>query len=188
MKRMCAVALCVAGLLSAGATRADAQGMGVFKGYLTGSAGLGAGADVTNPVFTPGIAVSVQEENGWGAEFDFGYSANADAGPQELDIATYMFNGNWIQPRGRLRPAISIGAGAIQADGCNSPCTRPAKTFDLGLNLGGGLFYTLNDTVALRGDARYFRTLADHPDLQRPGDLSFWRVSIGVTFLWAIVP
>ncbi len=188
MKRMCVVAWCVAGLLSAGATRAEAQAMGVFKGYLTGSAGAGVGADVTNPVFTPGVAVSVQEENGWGAEFDFGYSAGADAGPQELDIATYMFNGNWIQPRGRLRPVISVGAGVIQADGCNSPCTRPAKTFDFGLNLGGGLFYALNEAVALRGDARYFRTLADHPDLQRPDALSFWRVSIGVTFLWAIVP
>lgn len=187
MKRMCVVALFVVGLLSA-APRAEAQAMGVFKGYLTGAAGLGAGGDVSNPVLTPGVAVSVQEENGWGAEFDFGYSAEAAAGRQELDIATYMFNGNWIQPRGRLRPSISVGAGAIQADGCNSPCTRPAKTFDFGLNVGGGVFYALSDVVALRGDARYFRTLADHPDLRRPDDLSFWRLSIGVTFLWAIVP
>ena len=188
MKRMRVAAWCVAALLSVGTTRAEAQAMGVFKGYLTGSAGMGAGADVTNPVFMPGVAVSVQGENGWGAEFDFGSAADANAGRQVLDIATYMFNGSWIQPRGRLRPTISAGAGAIQADGCNSPCTQPAQTFDFGVNLGGGLFYELNEALALRGDARYFRTLADHPDLQRPEDLSFWRVSFGVTFLWAIVP
>ena len=41
MKRMCVVALCVVGLLSA-APRAVAQAMGVFKGGLTGAAGLGA--------------------------------------------------------------------------------------------------------------------------------------------------
>ena len=37
MKRMCVVALCVVGLLSA-APRAEAQAMGVFKGGLTGAA------------------------------------------------------------------------------------------------------------------------------------------------------
>jgi opacity protein-like surface antigen len=188
MKRMSVVAWCLAGLLSAGATRAEAQAMGVFKGYLTGAAGWATSGDVSSPTFMPGLAVSVQETNGWGAEFDFGYAADTEAGPQQLDLATYMFNFNWIQPHGRLRPTVAVGAGAIQADGCNAPCTRPAKTFDLGVNLGGGAFYTVNDVVALRGDVRYFRTLADHPDLQRPDDLGFWRVSVGVTFLWAIVP
>ena len=81
--------------------------------------------------------VSVQEQNGWGAEFDFGYSADAEAGPQLLDVATYMVNGNWVQPRGRVRPFASLGAGLMQVDGCNAPCTRPAMTYDLGVNFGG---------------------------------------------------
>lgn len=189
MRRMVVLALCAGGFIAAGATRAEAQlSMGAFRGYLTGQAGLALGADVSDPVFAPGVAVSVQEENGWGAEFDFGYSAEATAGRQVLDLATYMFNGNWIQPRGRVRPFASVGAGVIHADGCNAPCGRPAKTYDLGINGGGGAIYTITDWVAVRGDVRYFRTLADHPDLNRASKFSFWRVSAGVTMLWAIVP
>jgi hypothetical protein len=162
--------------------------MGAFRGYFTGQAGGVMGADVSDPVFTAGLAVSVQEANGWGAEFDFGYSAEAASGRQVLDLATYMLNGNWIQPRGRLRPFVSAGAGVIQADGCDAPCRRPAKTYDLGANAGGGAFLTVTDMIAVRGDVRYFRTLADHPDLGRVSKLSFWRASLGVTLLWAIVP
>ena len=95
----------------------------------------------------------MQEENGWGAEFDFGYSADAEAGPQLLDVATYMFNGNWVQPRGSLRPFASIGAGLMQVDGCNAPCTRPAMTYDLGVNFGGGALYAVND-IARRARRR----------------------------------
>ncbi len=189
MKRMLVCAMCVCGLLAAGTTRAEAQlSMGAFRGHLTAQAGWAAGGDVSNPIFTPGIAVSVQEANGWGAEFDFGYSTDAAAGRQALDVATYMLNGNWIQPRGRLRPFVSAGAGLLQVDGCDVPCTRPAETFDLGVDAGGGAFFAVNDIVAVRGDVRYFRTLADHPDLRRPSNFGFWRVSLGVTLLWAIVP
>ena len=189
MKRMVVTAVIVGGLLAASAPRAEAQlSMGAFRGYFTGQAGWAMGADVSDPVFTPGVAVSVQEANGWGAEFDFGYSAEATSGRQVLDVATYMFNGNWIQPRGRVRPFASAGAGIVQIDGCDAPCSRPAKTYDLGINAGGGAFYTVNDLVAVRGDVRYFRTLADHPDLRRANDFGFWRISLGVTLLWAIVP
>ncbi len=187
MTRMLGVG--VVALVLAGATSASAQSsMDAFHGYLTGQAGWAAGGDVTSSVFTPGVAVSVQEYNGWGAEFDFGYAADAGAGVQELDIATYMFNASFVQPRGRLRPFVSTGVGIMQIDGCNAPCTRAAKTYDLGVNAGGGVFYTMNDMVAFRGDARYFKSFAEHPDLQRPDGFGFFRLSVGVTFLWAIVP
>ena len=189
MKRIVVFAMCVCGLVAAGVTRAEAQmSMGAFRGYLTGHAGWATGGDVSSPVFTPGISVSVQEESGWGAEFDFGYAADLDAGRQQLDVATYMFNGNWIQPKGRVRPFVAAGAGVIQADGCDFPCTRPARTFDLGINAGGGAVVAVNDLVAVRGDARYFRTLADHPDLRRPDNFGFWRVSLGVSLAWVISP
>lgn len=186
MKRTMMLALCACGWL-AGAAPVEAQGMGAFRGYFTGQAGLATGGDLTSPVFTPGATVSVQETNGWGAEFDFGYSLNAEAGPQVLDVATYMFNGNWIQPRGLVRPFVSAGFGVMQVNGCNSPCPRPAMTYDAGINAGGGAMYTLSDIIGVRGDVRYFRTLADHPDLQRPSKFGFWRVSLGVTLMWAIL-
>lgn len=187
MKRML-----VAGVMTvvlAGATSASAQSaMDAFHGYFTGHAGWATGGDVTSPVFVPGVTVSVQEFNGWGAEFDFGSAADADADLQQLDIATYMFNASYIQPRGRLRPFVSAGFGIMQIDGCNAPCNQAAKTYDLGLNAGGGVYYTLNDVVAVRGDARYFGSFAEHPDLRRPDRFGFFRISVGVTFLWAIVP
>jgi len=189
MKRMwlCALGVCVG--VAASATAAEAQmSMRAFRGYFTGQAGWMSGGDVTTTVLMPGAAISVQEDNGWGAEVDFGYAADVETGRQSLDVVTYMVNGNWIQPRGRIRPYVSAGGGVLQIDGCDVPCTRSAETFDLGLNGGGGVFVAFRDTVAVRGDVRYFRTLADHPELGRPENFSFWRVSLGVTFLWVSVP
>lgn len=189
MKRMVMLAIGMCAGLAVGASRVEAQSsMDAFHGYFTGQAAWATGGDVTSPAFTPSLALSVQEFNGWGAEFDFGYSSDADAGLQELDLATYMFNANYIQPRGQLRPFVSAGVGIMQVDGCNSPCTRAAKTYDLGVNAGAGVFYTLNDIVGVRGDARYFKSFAEHPDLQRPDGFGFFRLSVGVTFMWAIVP
>lgn len=188
MKRI-VLSVGVVAVVLAAATRAHAQSsMDAFHGYLTGQAAWATGGDVTSPAFTPAFTVSVQEYNGWGAEFDFGYSADADAGLQEVDLATYMFNANFIQPRGRWRPFVSAGVGVMQIDGCNTPCSRAAKTYDLGINGGGGLFYTMNDIVAVRGDLRYFKSFAEHPDLQRPDGFGFFRLSVGVTFQWTILP
>jgi hypothetical protein len=46
----------------------------------------------------------------------------------------------------------------------------------------------VNDWVGVRGDARFFFASADHFDLGRPDNVNFWRVSIGVTLMWAILP
>lgn len=189
MTRMWVCAIGVVAMLGFGAARAEAQSsMDSFHGYLTGQAAWGAGGDITSPVFMPGFSVSVQESSGWGAEFDFGYGADTDAGSQELDVASYMFSASWIQRRGRLRPLAVAGVGIMQIDGCNTPCTRAAKTYDLGVNAGGGVVYLLNDTVAFRGDVRYFASFAEHPDLQRPNGFGYFRYSVGLTFLWAIAP
>jgi hypothetical protein len=189
MKRMLVLAIGVCGFVAAGASRAEAQmTMKAFQGFFTGHVGMGVGGDASNPVFTPGATASVQEANGWGAELDFGYSPDLEAGGSELEVATYMFNGNWVQPRGRLRPFGAAGLGVIQADGCAVPCTRPSKTYDLGLTLGGGAQFLANDLIGFRADVRYFRTLADHPDLNRPDHLAFWRLSLGVTLAWTILP
>jgi opacity protein-like surface antigen len=188
MKRMWVCAVMV-GIVLAGAARAEAQSaMDSFHGYLTGNAGWAMGGDVSSPVFMPGLAVAVQESNGWGAEFDFGYASDADSGAQELDIASYMFNASYIQRRGRVRPMVSGGVGIMQIDGCNSPCSQAAKTYDLGVNLGGGVIYTVNDIFGLRADGRFFKSFADHPDLHRPDGFGYFRFSVGVTFLWAIAP
>jgi hypothetical protein len=189
MNRIVVWTACAALLLSAGATDAAAQmSMGAFRGHLTGQVGAAAGDDVSDPVFMAGIAVSVQEDDGWGAELDFGIANDLDAEGLELDLATYMINANWIQPAGKVRPFGAAGAGVMQIDGCTAPCTRAATTYDLGLNAGGGVLVALHDALAVRGDARYFWSSADHADLGRADNFGFWRVSVGVTWLWVIAP
>jgi opacity protein-like surface antigen len=176
-------------LIAMSATDARAQmSMGSFRGYLTGHVGLVAAGEVSDPNGTLGVSVSVQEQTGWGAELDVGHASDARSGIQVLDLTTYFVSGAWIKPAGFVRPFFLAGAGVMQIDGCDSPCDRPATTYDFGLGLGGGAHVVVSDSIAVRGDARYFWSGASHPDLRRPESFSFWRISAGVTFMWAILP
>lgn len=173
--------------LSAVDARAQ-MSMGSFQGYLTGHVGPIGGPDLSDRKITGGASVSVQEDNGWGAEFDFGHTSDVVSGRQILDVSSYMFNGAWIRPRGIIRPFAVAGGGVVEVNGCDAPCTRAAHTYDFGLSAGGGAYVAVTEMFGLRADARYFYTSADHADLARPEKFSFWRVSIGATFMWAIAP
>lgn len=189
MKRTVVLALGVGLLIAAGATEARAQmTMGTFRGYFTGHIGAITGGEVTSARTAAGASVAVHEANGWGAEIDFGRSTGVSTSGPVLDLTTYFVNAAWVKPVGILRPFGSAGAGILQIDGCGAPCGLTARTHDLGISAGGGVFATLSDFVGLRGDVRYFYSGGDHPELHRPGNFAFWRVSIGATFLWAIVP
>ena len=187
MKRVVALSFLIA-LVSAVDARAQGMKMGSFQGFLTGHIGSIAGGDVSDGRMAIGASVAVHEPNGWGAELDFGHSSDATSGAQVLDVTTYMVNAAWIGQTGRVRPFGLAGAGVMQVDGCNAPCNRPAQTYDFGLNVGGGAFVLLNDVIGARADARYFWSSSEHPDLSRPDNFAFWRVSIGVTFMWAATP
>lgn len=172
-----------------GAVDARAQmSMGSFKGYLTGHIGTISGGDLTNERLTAGASVSVQELGGWGAELDFGHTSDATVGRQILDINTYLVNAAWVRPHGLVRPFGIIGAGVLQINGCDAPCTVAARTYDFGVSAGGGAYLALHDMAGLRADVRYFFTSADHPDLRRPDNVGFWRVTFGATFMWDVVP
>jgi hypothetical protein len=162
--------------------------MGSFQGYLTGHAGSIGGPDLSQRKTAAGASVSVQEGNGWGAELDFGHTSDIVSGRQILDVTSYLVNGSWIKPRGLVRPFAIAGAGVVQVNGCDAPCDRGARTYDFGLSAGGGAYVAIHDMFGVRADARYFFTSADHSDLRRPDNFSFWRVSIGATFMWAIAP
>jgi hypothetical protein len=162
--------------------------MGTFKGYLTGHIGAVTGGDVSEPRMAAGASIAVHEGTGWGAELDFGRSTNVTAGTQLLDLTTYVVNAAWVKNSGIVRPFAHAGAGLIQVDGCEFPCGVSARTYDLGISAGGGTFIALTDFAGLRADARYFFSAADHPELRRPDNIGFWRVSLGATFMWAVVP
>ena len=174
-------------LLTVVAARAGAQ-TGTSTGFLTGQIGVTTGGDVPASVLTPSVSVAVQEVSGWGAELDVGYSNGASSNGGELDLATYMVNAIWQARVGVVRPYGVGGAGAIQVHGCFTSCSQIATVFDLGVNLGGGALYAINDIVGVRGDVRYFWAPGDKTGTTRPGNYAFWRASIGVTFMWAITP
>lgn len=185
-KLPCAIA--VAFLTFGSPAQAQSRAMGSFGGFFTPFIGAATGGEVTQANMTFGASVSVQEQDGWGAELDFAHAGNTEAGRQELDLTTYMVNASWVRPTGFIRPFGVAGGGIMQIDGCDTPCTRAAQTYDFGVTAGGGVLAVLNDTVGVRGDLRYFFSGADHVDLRRPDNFSFWRVSLGVTLMWAILP
>lgn len=185
---MIQVVLAVA-LVALGASDARAQmSMGSFKGYFTGHVGTNAGEHLSNENLVAGASVAVQEQSGWGAELDVGHSADATAGRQVLDITTYSVNASWVRPRGIIRPFGIAGGGVMHVNGCDAPCSRAARTYDFGLSAGAGAYAALHEMFGLRADVRYFYSTADHRDLRRPDNFSFWRISFGATVMWAIVP
>lgn len=186
-RRATSVFIAIAVLIAADA-RAQSRSMGTFQGLFTPHLGAAVGGDVTDARITLGASVAVHEQDGWGAELDFGHAADAGAGRQELDLTTYMVSASWLKPGGTIRPFGLGGIGIMQVNGCDTPCQRPSRTYDLGFTAGGGVMVTLNEFVGVRGDLRYVFASADHPDLQRPDNLDFWRISIGMTLRWAIVP
>jgi len=189
MKRSVVLVLSVCGVIAASAGEARAQmTMGTFKGYLTGHVGAVTAGDVDNERIVAGASVAVHEITGWGAEVDFGRSTDVDAGRQSLDLTSYFVNAALVKPTGILRPFALAGAGIMQIDGCLSACGPNSRTHDLGVSVGGGTFITAGDFAAVRADVRYFYSSAEHPELGRPDNFKFWRVSVGATFMWAIVP
>jgi len=178
----------VVAILALSAIDARAQSLGTFKGYLTAHLGTISGQDLSQARLSGGASVAVQDQSGWGAELDFGHASDAIAGPQILDITTYVVNASWVRSKGLVRPFAVAGAGVMQINGCDAPCNRAARTYDFGLSAGGGTYVALNDFAGVRADARYFFSAADHPDLRRPDNFGFWRLSIGATFTWDILP
>jgi hypothetical protein len=187
MRRMLGLAIMILVLVAAGAGTAHAQ-MGAFRGYATAHVGGIVGGELNDGRAAVGGSISVNEDTGWGAEFDLGHSSDARVGRQILDITSYMFNAVWIRPSGLVRPFGAMGGGVLQVNGCDSPCNQSARTHDFGVSAGGGAYVALNEMAALRADARYFFSSADHADLRRPSKMNFWRISFGATFMWAVAP
>lgn len=112
------------------------------------------------------------------------------------DLTTVMGNVVLRVPVGPVQPYASGGVGLIQLSGdvrvpvLGSVLSASAR--DFGMNVGGGLYLFPTPNFGIRGDVRYFRTLADLSlgdvaDIRGLGDfplprLDFWRATAGVTF------
>jgi opacity protein-like surface antigen len=157
---------------------------GSFTGQATGHIGVASGNDDRGSTLSLGGSVAVIEETGWGAEVDFGFADDDNGRTGGLDVQSYMLNAIGMWPKGRLRPYVTAGGGALRARTCVEACSGTQGWTDWGLSAGGGVQFALHEMFALRGDVRYFTTLADHPDPSRPDGFSYWRFAIGATYLW----
>ena len=133
-----------------------------------------------------------------GFEVDFGYSPNFfedTAGDRNFEfgdsnVTTIMGNVLLSAPSGSgFRPYASAGLGVIRANVTSGTgLFNDLSTNDMGVNFGGGINAQFNDSVGVRGDLRYFRSLQDNePDNDLDlslGNFDFWRGSVGLTFRW----
>ena len=108
----------------------------------------------------------------------------------DLNTDAIGYMGNVIVPiriaaATNWRPYAAAGLGVI-----HSWVTDPSNTVadtnqnNVAFDLGGGVMYSLNKRVALRGDVRYFLAFVD--EAKRDGfyfnDYGFLRATFGVTF------
>ena len=129
-----------------------------------------------------------------GFELDFGFSPNffentagdADFDYGENNVTTLMANVVLGAPAGAIRPYASGGAGIIRSRIDGADDFFDVSSSDWGFNLGAGLTGFFTDNVGVRGDVRYFRSLADdEPDDDLDvslGSFKFWRGTVGLTF------
>ena len=171
------------------ASPASAQvSLAPLTGLASGHLGTTAGADGSDAAFTFGGSVAVVEQSGWGAEIDFGHAAGEGGANRGAHVQSYMVNVTGVWPTGALRPFLVAGLGGLRVRACGVNCEGLVTWLDWGYSAGAGAHYLVNSRVALRGDVRYFSTLDNHPDAARRHRFDFWRVTVGASVLWDIVP
>ena len=134
-----------------------------------------------------------------GFEADFGWSPNFfedTGGPADFEfgdnnVTTLMANLLVGAPIGGqtgpgLRPYGTGGIGLIRTRIDGGDFFNDLNTNDLGFNVGFGVHGFFTDNIGIRGDLRYFRSLADNePDDEFDlalSDFDFWRATAGITF------
>lgn len=134
-----------------------------------------------------------------GFELDFGYSPNffePTEGDGDFDygsnnVTTLMANVVLGAPIGGqtgkgIRPYASGGVGIIRSKIDGADDFFDVSSNDWGFNVGGGVVGFFTDNIGLRGDVRYFRSIAEDQDDDdfdiSLGSFNFWRGSVGVTF------
>lgn len=111
------------------------------------------------------------------------------------NVTTGMVNLVVRFPTGPLQPYAIAGLGVIRASGdvdvdfIGSVLSVSGKTF--GMNYGGGIYLFPSQSIGIRADLRYFRSVGDLTlddlddligfDLPIP-DFDFWRLTGGLTF------
>jgi opacity protein-like surface antigen len=150
--------------------------------------GVPFGGDTVDQQPTYGVSLGVLGHI-VGFEVEVGYTPDFfdPAGVTDFDsnLTTLMANLLFSAPPGaRVRPYFTVGAGLMRAH------VRDVTGFfedlnqnDFGINAGVGLFGFFTHNLGLRGDVRYFRSLADDDNVIGVdlGAFDFWRGTVGLT-------
>jgi opacity protein-like surface antigen len=136
---------------------------------------------------------------GW--EVDFAFSPNffentvgsGDFGFGSSNVTTLMGNVVLGIPLGGqhglgFRPFAVGGLGLIKSRIGDAADLFDITTNDFGFNVGAGAMFFFSDSVGVRGDFRFFRSLQDNePDNEFDvgfADFRFFRGTLGVTIRW----
>ena len=140
-----------------------------------------------------GGVLGFEVDFGWAPNFFENTAGDADFDYGDNNVTTLMANIVLGAPVGGqtgmgIRPYVSGGAGIIRSRIDGPDDLFDVSSSDWGFNLGGGIAGFFTDNVGLRGDIRYFRSIAEDEDEDdelldlRLGSFRFWRGSIGLTF------
>jgi Outer membrane protein beta-barrel domain len=153
---------------------------------LTGFAGLAFGGATERSQGTYGASLAFfGRVTGFEAEFgitpDFFGAAPPGQFFSKNDVVTLTGSLLVVVPRGPVRVYGAVGAGLLKTRLADSAQLLDVNSNDFGINVGGGILGYLGETVGLRLDVRYFRSLSDVDASLDLGTLDFWRAVGGVS-------
>ena len=179
------------GCRAAGARDARAQmGMGAFKGYLTGHVGAIVGGDAQRGARDAGRLGRACTKTPAGAPSSISATPPTSLVGQP-DPRRHVLHGQRdvrIRPAGFVRSRLA-GAGVLQVNGCDSPCNRPARTYDLRIERRRRRVRRAQRLFAACAPTRatFFRPPII-PISVVPDNFNYWRLSFGATYMWSIAP
>jgi hypothetical protein len=154
--------------------------------YLTPFLGAAFGGRTDDSKLTWGGSLTLAGESGIvGFAADFGYTPDflGSRGLGDNNMTTLMGNLVLLSP-GRTRIYGSGGLGLMKTRVEDVTGFFDVDSNELGMNVGGGVFFMAGEHLGLQGDVRYFRQLSDpEPDGEFDvdlGSLDFWRAAGGL--------
>jgi hypothetical protein len=165
-------------------------------GFVSPNVGASFGGDLDTSRLSYGVTFGWMGAGIIGVEFDFAYAPEFfEPEDDDLDLIDdsnlITANANLIVgaplggDEGQVRPYASGGVSVLRSHVTALEDLKVSNS-DFGINAGAGIMAFFNESVGIRGDVRFYRSLADDEEDHEFdisfGDFSFWRAMLGVAF------
>lgn len=138
-----------------------------------------------------GVSTSIMTEGLFGVEAEFGYvpgyfqddAIHLVKSSSMLDLAgSLILAAPTNFTRGGLRPYASVGAGVIHAEAVDIKEVIRIRRSVPAASVGGGAIGLLTNSVGVRFDVRYLRSLTtdESGDVAIGRRISYWRFTVGL--------